>query len=506
MRASSVLDPTTDEFREAGHRLIDWIADHFDRIDEVPVMARVEPGEIAARFGTSAPESGRPYADILGELETKILPGVTHWNHPAFFAYFAVTGSQAGILGELLSGALNVNGMLWKSCPAATELERVVLEWLRRALALPDGWFGIINDTASINSFLALVAAREALGLDVRGEGMTGRDLPPLRVYCSDQAHSSIEKGALALGFGARGVVKIPSDERYAMRADALEEAIARDRKEGALPCAVVATVGTTATTSSDPVDAVAAIAAREKVWLHVDGAYAGSAMICPELRPLWNGIERADSVVVNPHKWLFTPVDCSVLYTRRPDELKKTFSLIPEYLKTTDAADVNYMDYGLQLGRRFRALKLWMVFEHYGLERLRAAQRGHIELARRLEEALRQRSDIEIVAPRPFSVVVFRRIVRDAAGKVDEQASEKASAELVERINDSGRAFLATTTLRGRFAIRVAIGNGMTEWRHVEEILQALDFMESVSTSSSGAPSGATSGSPGREAGEGEA
>ncbi len=404
---------------------------------------------------------------------------MTHWNHPGFFAYFAVTGSQAGILGELLSAALNVNGMLWKSCPAATELERVVLEWLRRAVALPEGWFGIINDTASMNSFLALAAAREALGLDVRGEGLAGRDLPPLRVYCSDQAHSSIEKGALALGFGARGVIKIPSDGTYAMRADALEEAIARDRKEGALPCAVVATVGTTATTAADPIDAIAAIAEKEKIWLHVDGAYGGSAMICPELRHLWSGIERADSVVINPHKWLFTPVDCSVLYTRRPDELKKTFSLIPEYLKTTDAADVNYMDYGLQLGRRFRALKLWMIFEHYGLERLRATQRGHIECARRLAAALAERDDVELVAPRTLSVVVFRRIVRDASGAIDEQASERASLELVERINDSGRAFLATTRLRGAFAIRVAIGNGMTEWRHVEQILHFLDGTE---------------------------
>ncbi|HEU5163482.1 MAG TPA: pyridoxal-dependent decarboxylase [Thermoanaerobaculia bacterium] len=476
MDPSNVLDPTTDEFREAGHRLIDWIADHFERIDEIPVMARVEPGEIAAQFRGDAPEKGRRYAELMREFDTKILPGVTHWNHPGFFAYFAITGSQAGILGELLSAALNVNGMLWKSCPAATELERVVLEWLRRALGLPEGWFGIINDTASMNSYLALAAAREALGFDIRSEGMTGRDLPPLRIYCSDQAHSSIEKAGLALGFGARGVIKIPTDAAFAMRADALEEAIARDRKEGALPCAVVATTGTTATTSADPIAAIAAIAKRETIWLHVDGAYAGSAMICPELRHLWSGIENADSVVVNPHKWLFTPVDCSVLYTRRPDDLKKTFSLIPEYLKTTDAADVNYMDYGLQLGRRFRALKLWLVFEHYGLERLRAAQRGHIELAHRLADALRERDDVQVVAPQTLSVVVFRRVVRDASGREDEPASEKASTELVERINASGRAFLATTRLKGTFAIRVAIGNGMTEWRHVEEILLFLD------------------------------
>jgi aromatic-L-amino-acid decarboxylase len=473
---TSVLDPSTAEFRAAGHRLVDWIADHFDRIDDVPVMAQVAPGEIAGRFDGQAPEQGRGYDELFAEIQAKVLPGITHWNHPGFFAYFAITGSQAGILGELLSGALNVNGMLWRTSPAATELERVVLAWFREAVGLPEGLFGIINDTASVNSFLALAAAREALGLDVRGRGLAGRDIAPMRVYCSDQAHSSIEKGALALGFGAEGVVKIPSDEAYRMRADALEDAIARDRRSGALPCAVAATIGTTATTSSDPLEAVAEIAARERMWLHVDAAYAGSAMICPELRPLWSGIERADSIVINPHKWLFTPVDCSVLYTRRPDELKKTFSLIPEYLKTTDAADVNYMDYGLQLGRRFRALKLWLVFAHYGLEKLRSVQRGHIELASRLAAAIRARPDAELVAPQPLSVVVFRRLVRDASGAVDEAASETASADLVERINASGEAFLATTRLRGVFAIRVAIGNGMTEWRHVETILRYLD------------------------------
>ncbi|MGH9459051.1 MAG: pyridoxal phosphate-dependent decarboxylase family protein, partial [Thermoanaerobaculia bacterium] len=477
-RFSVVLDPDVDEFRAAGHRLIDRIADHFARIDEVPVMARVEPGDIASRFRGAPAEEGTSYDALLEQFESKILPGVTHWNHPAFFAWFSITGSHAGILGEILSAALNVNGMLWKSCPAATELERVVLDWTRDAVGLPAGLFGIINDTASMNSFLALAAAREALGLDIRGEGMTGRDLPRLRVYCSDQAHSSIEKGALALGFGARGVVKIESDAAYAMRPDALAAAIERDRRDGVLPCAVVATAGTTATASADPIAEIAAIAAEAGAWLHVDAAYAGSAMICPELRPLWAGVERADSVVINPHKWLFTPVDCSILYTRRPDDLKKTFSLVPEYLKTTDAADVNFMDYGLQLGRRFRALKLWMVLEHYGLERMRGVIRAQIEMAARLARALEAREDVELVAPQNLSVVTFRRIVRDAAGRIDESASERASAELVDRINASGAAFLATTRLRGTFAIRVAIGNGMTEWRHVARI---LDFLPSA-------------------------
>ncbi|HVR43462.1 MAG TPA: pyridoxal-dependent decarboxylase [Thermoanaerobaculia bacterium] len=470
-----VLDPGVDEFREAGHRLIDWIADHFENIDRVPVMARIEPGEISAALRREPSEEGRPYAELMREFEGTILPGVTQWNHPGFFAWFAVTGSQAGILGELLSAAMNVNGMLWKSCPAATELEATVLDWLAQALGLPTEWFGIINDTASINTFLALAAAREAAGLDVRGSGMTGRDLPPLRIYCSEQAHSSVEKGALALGFGAEGVVKIGTDDADAIRIDELERAVSRDRERGARPCAIVATVGTTATAAVDSVRAAAAIARRERVWLHVDAAYAGTAMICPELRPLWDGIEAADSVVVNPHKWLFTPIDCSVLYTARPDVLKETFSLVPEYLRTSDGATVNYMDYGLQLGRRFRSLKLWMVMEHYGLERMRAVIRSHIEWGGRLASLLSARDDVELLAPQRFSVVVFRRVVR-RGDSIDEEASERATAGLVERINASGGAFLATTRLRGRFGIRVAIGNGMTEWRHVERIVLALE------------------------------
>ena len=389
---------------------------------------------------------------------------MTHWNHPSFFAYFSITGSQAGILGELLSAGLNINGMLWKTSPSVTELETVVLRWLRDALGLPDNLFGIINDTASINSFLALAAAREALGLDIRGEGMTGRDLPPLRIYCSEHAHSSIDKAALALGFGSKGIVKIPSDDGYRMRAEALEEAIRRDRAAGALPCAVVATAGTTSTASVDPVRRIGEIAAREKLWLHVDASYAGSATIDPANRWMWDGIEYADSIVVNPHKWLFVPVDCSVLYTRKPDVLRQTFSLVPEYLKTTDSAEVNYMDYGLQLGRRFRALKLWLVLEHYGLYQLRSVIREQIGFAKRLATELQKRDDVELLAPQMFSVVVFRK-----------KGSDEENMALLERINASGKLFVSHTKLRDRYGIRVAIGNGATEWKHVAQILDFL-------------------------------
>lgn len=458
------LDPNSNEFREAGHRLIDWIADYFDNIDTQPVLSRVQPGDVERQFDASAHDHGKPYDELLREFETKLLPGITHWNHPAFFAYFSITGSQAGVLGELLSAAINANGMLWKTSPAVTELETLALRWLRDALGLPSNLFGIINDTASINTFLALAAAREATGLNIRGEGMTGRDLPALKVYCSEHAHSSIEKGALALGFGQKNVVKIESDERFRMRADKLEEAIARDRAAGAIPCAIVGSIGTTSIASIDPIRALGEIARRENAWFHVDAAYAGSAAICPELQTMWDGIEYADSIVTNPHKWLFTPIDCSVLFTRRPDVLRETFSLVPEYLKTTDTAEINYMDYGLQLGRRFRALKLWMVLEHYGLDRMRAVIREQIGFAERLAAELQQRPDVELLAPQSFSVVVFRK-----------NGSDEENAALMERMNATGKLFVSHTKLRDRYGIRVAIGNGATEWRHVAQILEML-------------------------------
>jgi len=457
------LDPNAEDFRTAAHRAVDWVADYFENIEKYPVLSTVQPGDIARQFAEAPVEEGKSYDALLAEFREKILPGITHWNHPSFFAYFSITGSQAGVLAELLIAALNANGMLWKTSPALTELETVALRWLRDALGLPPNLFGIINDTASINTFLALAAAREATGLDIRREGVFGRDLPQLRVYCSEHAHSSVEKGALALGFGQKGVVKIAADEQFRMKPEALAEAIARDRAAGALPCAIVATTGTTSTASVDPVRAIGEIAQRENCWLHVDAAYGGSATICPEYRFLWDGIEYADSIVTNPHKWLFTPIDCSVLYTRRPEVLRETFSLVPEYLKTTDTAEINYMDYGLQLGRRFRALKLWMVLEHYGLERIRNVVRGHVELAERLAAELRKREGVEVLL-QSFSVVAFRLT-----------SGDDATMALLEKMNAGGDFFVSHTKLHGRYAIRVAIGNGATEWRHVQKILDAM-------------------------------
>ncbi len=475
MRRMPKLDPTSDDFRAAGHKLIDWIGDYLDGVDRYDVLSRVQPGDIEKQFATEPSRSGRSYDALFADVEAKIIPGITHWNHPAFFAYFANTGSQAGILAELLTAALNANGMVWRTSPSLTELETVTLRWLRDALGLPGDLFGIINDTASINSFLALAAARESAAPKIRTRGF--RAAPPLRIYCSEHAHSSIEKGALALGFGIDGVVKIAGDDSLAMSVDALEEAIARDRKAGAVPCAITATVGTTSSAAVDPVRPIAAIAKREKAWLHVDSAYAGPATICPEFRWLWDGIEAADSIVVNPHKWMFTPMDCSVLFTRHPRMLRNAFSLAetPPYLTLTDTAEINYMDYGIQLGRRFRALKLWFLFEHYGVERMQGVIRQHVADAARLAAELQKRDDVELLAPQSLSVVVFRKVVREASGAIDEAASERASVEALDRMNASGRLFLSHTRLRNRYGIRVAIGNGASEWEHVARVLDYL-------------------------------
>ncbi|MHB1225288.1 MAG: pyridoxal phosphate-dependent decarboxylase family protein, partial [Gemmatimonadaceae bacterium] len=357
-------DIPADEFRAAAHHLVDWMADYMDGgVERYPVLSRVEPGALRAALPPSPPVTGEPLRRLLDDAERLVMPGVTHWNHPGFMAYFGITGSAPGILGEMLATALNVNGMLWRTSPAATELEEHALDWLRQLIGLGDGWFGIINDTASISSLLALAAAREARPeLRVRERGLAGRaDLPAMRVYTSAHSHSSIDKAAITLGLGHENVVHVPVDDAFRMRTDALSALIAEDRARGYLPLAVVATVGTTSTTSVDPVPEILRACRANDLWLHVDGAYGGVAGVVPELRHLLAGVDGADSLVVNPHKWLFTPVDCSAFYTRRPEVLKRAFSLVPDYLVTTAPdAVTNYMDYGVQLGRRFRALKLW--------------------------------------------------------------------------------------------------------------------------------------------------
>jgi aromatic-L-amino-acid decarboxylase len=462
------------EFTAAGHALIDWIARYLSEVERYPVLSGAAPGEIRQSLPLSAPVEGTTFAHLFADFERTVLPGVTHWNHPAFFAYFSISGSGPGILAELLTAALNINGMLWRTSPATTELEEVTLDWLRQLMGLEEPWFGIITDTASTSTLVGLAAAREARPeLEIRKRGLAGRrDLPTLRIYTSEQAHSSVDKAAITLGIGHDNVVHVPVDSDWRMRPDALARVVADDRASGYLPLAAVATVGTTGTTSIDPVPAIADICAREGLWLHVDGAYGGIAAIVPELRSVLAGVERADSFVVNPHKWLFTPIDCSALYTRRPDVLRRAFALVPEYLTTsTKDAVVNYMDYGFQLGHRFRALKLWAVMRIFGAAGLAERVRHHCALAHEFAAWVDDDPEWERVAPVPFSLVCFRF----APPGVAPDAADSLTEAILGYVNDSGRAYLSHTKLAGRYVLRLAIGNIRTEHRHVAETWQLL-------------------------------
>jgi aromatic-L-amino-acid/L-tryptophan decarboxylase len=461
-------DMDAEAFRREGHRLVDWIASYFENPERYPVLSRVKPGDIRSALPDHAPEHGESFDAIIDDFERVIVPGITHWNHPGFFAYFAITGSGPGVLGEFLSAALNAQGMLWRTSPSVTELEDVVLGWLRRLIGLPPAFEGVIYDTASVSSLHALAAAREAAVPGVRAQGMPGRpELPRYRVYCSIQAHSSIDKAVILLGLGHDALRKIPSDGEFRMRVDALEAAIAEDRAAGIVPLAVVATVGTTSTTSVDPVPAIAGICAREGLWLHVDCAYAGVAAIIPEYGGILAGVDRADSVVVNPHKWLFTPFDLSAFYCRRMDVLRQAFSLTPEYLRTVEAGAVkNLMDTGVQLGRRFRALKLWMILRYFGAEGLRARLLEHIRLAHLFAGWVDEDEDFERLAPVPFSVVCFR--ARPRVRQRSEPDLEALNQRLLDAMNATGEVFLSHTKLDGRFVLRLAVGNLRTEERHV--------------------------------------
>jgi len=469
-------DLTPAEFSAAGHALIDWVARYLSDVEQYPVLSRAGPGEVAAALPVAPPEMGEPFAAVMADFERVILPGVTHWNHPGFFAYFAISGSAPGILAELLTAALNVNGMLWRTSPSATELEQRTLDWLRQLMGLETRWFGMITDTASISTLLALAAAREARPeLEVRSRGLAGRaDLPVLRVYTSAESHSSIDRAAITLGIGQDNVVHVPVDAVWRMRPDALAERIAQDRARGYLPLAAVATVGTTGCGSIDPVAAIADACAAENVWLHVDGAYGGTAAVVPELRGVLAGVDRADSLVVNPHKWLFTPIDCSAFYTRRPDVLRRAFALVPEYLVTNAPDDVvNFMDYGVQLGHRFRALKLWAVMRVFGALGLADRIRYHCALAREFAGWVDADPDWVRVAPVHFSLVCFR--FAPASMDADPARADALNAEILERVNASGRVYLSHTRLAGRYTIRLAIGNLRTERRHVADAWEIL-------------------------------
>jgi aromatic-L-amino-acid decarboxylase len=450
----SDLEMTPEEFRRHGYKAIDWVADFLTHAERYPVLPPVKPGELTDALPAHGPEKGEPMEAIMADFERLIVPASTQWNHPGFLAYFANSATPESILGELLAAALNGNGMLWKTSPAVTELEQVTLRWLREWCGLPEEWFGLIYDTASVSSMHAIAAAREAADPESRTKG-TARGLV---VYTSEQAHSSIEKGAIAVGIGQDNVRKVPVDAEFRMRPEALQALVARDVAAGLRPCCVSATVGTTSTTSVDPVPAIAEICARYRMWLHVDAAYAGAAALAPEFRWAFEGCERADSMVWNPHKWLMVPMDCSVFYTSRPEVLRRAFSLIPEYLATSsDPRAVNLMDYGVPLGRRFRALKLWFVLRSYGREGLAAAIREHVRLARCFAGLVENDARFELAAPVRFSVVNFRY-----------RGSDDDNRRILERVNAAGEVFVSSTALGGKYTLHLAVGNFRTEERHV--------------------------------------
>ena len=473
------MDP--EAFRAFGYRIIDRIADYLAEPERWRVLPLVRPGDFAGALPASAPAQGEPFAAILADYDRLIPPATTHWNHPGFFAYFSVSASGAGILAEMLAAALNVNAMLWQTGPAATELEAVTLDWLRQLMGLPAGFAGTINDTASSSTLYALAAAREAdATLRVREKGLAGRpDVPRLRVYCSEDAHSSVDKAAITLGLGLRGVRRIATDGEFRMQPAALAAAIREDRSAGVRPIAVVATVGTTSTTAVDPVPAIADVCEREGVWLHVDAAYGGAAAVVPELRWAVAGCERADSLVVNPHKWLFVPIDCSALYCRRDEVLRRAFSIVPEYLTTPLGGGVrNLMDYGVSLGRRFRALKLWFVLRWFGEAGLAGVIREHVRLAGLFSAWVAADPRFERLAPSPFSVVVFRERVAGAT----EEEMDRRNARLLEAVNATGEVYLSHTRVRGRFALRLAIGNIRTTETHVRrawEIIRTSQILD---------------------------
>ncbi len=468
-------DMPPETFREAGHQLIDWITDFFESVYEIPVLPDVQPGDIRKQLPGAPPESGEPWHHIFEDINRIIMPGMTHWNHPRFFAYFSITGSGPGVLGELLAAALNNNAMVWKSGPSSAELEKVVLDWMRQMLGLPEDFWGIVYDTASVSSMHAIAAAREKIGMQIREKGMAGRsDLPRLRLYMSEHAHSSIEKGAITLGIGLEGIRKIPVDHEFRMQPDELAKAIREDRKQGWLPFCVVATVGTTSTTSVDPVEEIADICEQENLWLHVDAAYAGTAAILPEKRYILKGCERANSFVFNPHKWLFVPIDFSAFYIREPEILKQAFSLVPEYLKTSEDHQVeNLMDYGIQLGRRFRALKMWFVLRYFGVKGIQERLRYHIQLAQDFAAWIDSHPQLERMAPVPFSTVCFRaKPSKLPTGNSVNQFNQR----LLERINQNRNVFLSHTKLGDHYVIRVAFGNLRTRPEDLQILKEMID------------------------------
>jgi aromatic-L-amino-acid/L-tryptophan decarboxylase len=455
-----------DEFRKYAHQLVDWMADHFQNVGRLPVTPSVLPGEIGRSLSGTPPASAEPFDRVFRDFRERVMPGMTLWNHPGWFGYFPANNSPPSVLAEMLTATLGAQCMSWATSPSATELEQVTMEWLRQMLDLPAEFTGVIQDTASTATLVALLSARErTTGHTAGASGLAGG--PTLTAYTSTEAHSSVDKGVKLAGYGLRWLRKVAVDQKYAMRPEALERAIQADLKAGRTPACVVATVGTTSSTAIDPLASIGEICRRHQIWLHVDAAYAGSAAIVPELRGAFRGLDLADSFVFNPHKWLLVNFDCSAYYVKDPATLLRTFQVSPEYLRTEhDSRVVNYRDWGIQLGRRFRALKLWFVIRSYGVEGLRDFIRKHIALARELAGWIRDTPGFELMAPVPFGLVCFRFHPEG----VTEPELNELNHRLLGEVNSGRTTFLTHTELDGRFVLRMAIGQRATEREHVEE------------------------------------
>jgi aromatic-L-amino-acid decarboxylase len=472
MPRDTILPPgdlPVDAFREHVHRVAGWVADYRETIARRRITPVVGPGEIVARFPAEPPATGASIDEILDQLDTAIMPGIVHWGHPAFLGYFGSTSNGPALLGEIVAAALNVSAMTWQTSPAATELETVVLGWIRHMVALPETFTGVVYDTASIGILHALAAARESCGFEVRARGIAGRaDVPVHRVYASDQAHSSIEKAMVVLGLGEANVVRVPSDAAFRLDVAALRRAMQEDAEAGYRPMAVVATVGTTSTASVDPVAAIADVCRGHGAWLHVDAAYGGALALLPEKCWVMDGAEHADSVIVNPHKWMFVPLDFSVLFVRRPEILRAVFALTPEYLRgDAGGGDINYMDYGIQLGRRFRALKAWMTFSAFGRDGIAARIREHCRLARQWAGWVEADGRFVLAAPVLMGVVCFRF----APPGLDGHVWDRVNRQIVESVNASGAGYLTHTKVAGRIVMRVGIGNILTSEQQLEQV-----------------------------------
>jgi len=463
-------DTPPEEFRKQLHELADWIADFRENIESLRVAPNEKPGAVRAQLPAQPPEKGEPFEKILNDVDRLIVPGMVHWSHPMFLGYFGWTTTAPGILGEIITAPLNVNAMTWRTCPAATELETVVIDWLRQWLGLPDEFGGVVYDTASVGIMHALAVAREQAAPSTRKLGLTNRDLPRFRIYTSDQAHSAAEKSAIALGIGEENVRRVPSDNEFRMEISTLRRMIAQDRQEAFQPLAVVVTVGTTSSASVDPIPEIAKICREEKMWVHIDGAYGGAFAMVPEYKWVSRGWEMADSIVVNPHKTLFVPLDFSVLYVRDLERLRHVFTLVPEVLRgDTIEGEKNYMDYGIQLGRRFRALKAWVIWRSLGREGIVERLCEQIRLANLLASWIKSDNRFELAAPISMGVVCFR-FVRADKGEID-----RSNSEIVERINSSGRAYLTQTKLRGRTVMRIGLGNVLTMEEHLRKAWELI-------------------------------